>query len=175
MGGMSERARALARTLGRYKYALGVLLLGVLLMLSGHRSGSESAPAEQPPAYDRAAVQREMEAALAAIDGVGRLRLVLSTDGSEERELARDASLSYEGSSAAPTDYEKRSETVVLGSGSGASVVVTREVYPRVTGALVVCEGAGSAEVRLAVTQAVSALTGLTSDKIAVVRGSPTE
>ncbi len=43
----------------------------------------------------------------------------------------------------------------------------------RWAGAVVVCEGGGSAAVRLELTQAVSALTGLPSDKIAVVKGRP--
>ena len=48
---------------------------------------------------------------------------------------------------------------------------MTNRVYPRFVGALVVCEGGGSAGVRLAVTQAVSALTALPSDKITVLQG----
>ena len=40
-------------------------------------------------------------------------------------------------------------------------------------GAVIVCEGAGSAAVRLELTRAVGALTGLPSDKIAIVKGSP--
>lgn len=43
----------------------------------------------------------------------------------------------------------------------------------RWAGAVVVCEGGGSAAVRLQLTQAVSALTGLSSDKITVVKGKP--
>lgn len=43
----------------------------------------------------------------------------------------------------------------------------------RWAGAVVVCEGGGSAAVRLQLTQAVSALTGLSTDKIAIVKGKP--
>jgi membrane peptidoglycan carboxypeptidase len=45
--------------------------------------------------------------------------------------------------------------------------------WPRFTGALIVCEGAGNASVRLALTQAVASLTGLTADRITVVKGKP--
>ena len=37
-------------------------------------------------------------------------------------------------------------------------------------GAVVVCQGAGSSGVRLAVTEAVAALTGLPADRITVVQ-----
>ena len=70
-------------------------------------------------------------------------------------------------------EQARRAETVVGGSGIGAGVVVTQSRYPEFIGALVVCEGGGSSAVRLAVTQAVSALTGLPSDRITVVRGKP--
>ena len=48
--------------------------------------------------------------------------------------------------------------------------MVTQETYPQYRGALVVCEGGGNDAVRLQVIAAVSALTGLGSDRIAVVR-----
>ena len=48
--------------------------------------------------------------------------------------------------------------------------MVTRTVYPTYRGALVVCQGADRAEVRLAVTEAVTALTGLTADRVTVAK-----
>ena len=47
---------------------------------------------------------------------------------------------------------------------------MTRETYPVYLGAVVVCQGAGSGGVRLAVTEAVAALTGLPADRITVVQ-----
>lgn len=43
----------------------------------------------------------------------------------------------------------------------------------RWAGAVIVCEGAGSAAVRLELTRAVNALTGLSSDRISIVKGRP--
>lgn len=56
-------------------------------------------------------------------------------------------------------------EIVRLINGAGEAEVLVSE-----NGAVVVCEGAGSAEVRLCITRAVSAYTGLSSDKIAVIK-----
>ena len=55
-------------------------------------------------------------------------------------------------------------------SGSGKEPVVQTTLAPQYQGALVVCDGADSASVRLAIIQAVSSLTGLGSNKIAVVK-----
>ena len=68
-------------------------------------------------------------------------------------------------------DSRSRQETVTLNRGSGyQEVVVTNQVYPVYQGAVVVCQGAENSAVRLAVTEAVSALTGLSSDRISIVK-----
>ena len=113
-------------------------------------------------------IQTEMEEILSHIQGVGQLQLMLTVDRGREQVLAGDTTLSYRGPTAAPEDYSRSSETVVL-SGDGGSVVVTQEVWPKFRGALVVCQGAEDPTVQLEVIEAVSALTGLGSDKISVV------
>ena len=120
-----DRAVTLRAWAAKYKYVLIVALLGVALMLLPR--GEPSRKAETAAPETRGSVQSEMEATLAAFDGVGRLRLMLTEDVAAQRWA----------------------------------------------GAVIVCEGGGSAAVRLQLTQAVSALTGLSSDKIAIVKGNP--
>ena len=156
--------------LKKYRLAALAALLGIVLMLlpGGKTEAEPAAGSPDAEAFDRAAVQ--MENILRAIDGVGELRLMLTVDSGTKRELAQDTTAERSGSE----DMKRKSETVVVGTGGGTQeVVVTNRVYPRYVGALVVCEGGGSAGVRLAVTQAVSALTALPSDKITVLQGKP--
>ena len=170
--------------LKKYRLAALAALLGIVLMLfpktrkagicmllpGGNAEAEPTAGRPDAEAFDRGAVQEEMENILRAIDGVGELRLMLTVDSGTKRELAQDTTTERSGSE----DVKRKSETVVVGTGSGTQeVVVTNRVYPRYVGALVVCEGGGSAGVRLAVTQAVSALTALPSDKITVLQGKP--
>ena len=61
-------------------------------------------------------------------------------------------------------------EVVLADSGGEDTVVVTRQQYPTYRGALVVCQGGDQADVRLAVTEAVAALTGLSSDRVTVAK-----
>lgn len=126
------------------------------------------------PASERQEIlqlQQEMEDILGKMQGVGELRLMLTLDQGSSKALAQDASLNYSGAPAAPEDYSRSASTVVVSkSGSGESVVVLHETYPQFRGALVVCQGGGDPAVRLAVIEAVSALTGLGSDKISVVK-----
>ncbi|MEG1658017.1 MAG: hypothetical protein RR288_03070, partial [Oscillibacter sp.] len=117
-----------------------------------------------------AELQTEMETILSKIGGVGQLQLMLTVEADSEKQLAQDTELSYRGATAAPEDYSRRSETVVVDGGGGNEAVVTKHLSPIYRGALVVCEGGDRADVQLAVTQAVAALTGLSSEKIVVIK-----
>ena len=171
--GKEEGKRRLAKPLellGRYKYALAVVLLGVLLLAwpAGRKEPGSDAPSAAGIAPDTVSLpetEAAMEEILGRIQGVGRVDVMLTLQGGNELVLAEDTTLRYSGSTQAPDDYE-RSSTAVMDDGG---VVVRQEKYPRYRGALVVCDGAGSDAVRLRVTGAVAALTGLGSDRIAVV------
>lgn len=160
--------------LSTYKYVLLAVLLGMLLLLLP--KGESNAQAEEglrTDSFDRSALQKEMETILSSIDGTGKLKLMLTVRGGGEYAIAQDRSLTRKQNGEEQQEYTSREETVVLGSGSNADVVVTGSSFPDYVGALVVCEGGGSATVRLQVTQAVSALTGLPSDRISVIKGKP--
>lgn len=174
--GGRRAAPGLTALIGRYKYVLLVLLAGVVCLLwpSGRDRPPSPVTAEEAAESsqeDITALQREMESILGKIQGVGQLQLMLTLERGTERRLAENGELDYSGTPAAPDSYRRSSETVVLSqSGSGESVVVVEEICPRFRGALVVCEGGDLPSVRLAVVEAVSALTGLGSDRISVVK-----
>ena len=156
-----------------YKYVILAVLLGALLLLLPDGKAKEAERGEaQLSDFDRGEVQHEMEEILSAIEGTGRLRLMLTVRGGGTLSLAQDRTLTSRQAESGDECSDK-TETVVLGSGNNAEVVVTEQRYPDYVGALVVCEGGDSPNVRLQVTQAVSALTGLASDKISVIKGKP--
>ena len=115
-------------------------------------------------------LQTELESILGQIQGVGTVRVLLTADSNGERQLAQNSELRYSGSTAAPEDYSRTSETVLLDLNDQEAPIVTRILYPTYRGALVVCQGGDRADVRLAVTEAVSVLTGLSSDRITVAK-----
>ena len=168
--GKRQGKRKWLALIGSYKYVLIVVAAGILCL--AWPGGKETGEAEAPAAsMDLEAVRTEMEEILGAIQGVGQVRLMLTVDTGTQRDLAGDTSLTYSGAVTAPEDYSRTTETVVLSGGGKEEVVVTREVYPRFRGALVVCQGAGDPAVKLSVIEAVSALTGLGSDRICVIQG----
>lgn len=144
------------------KYALCVLLLGAVLMLLPRCSGGKSEPEAEAaeaiaaPAFSVTEQEEKLSRAVSSIQGAGETRVVLALKGGVERELAQE-----------------NGEAVIVSAGSGTQAPVElRYVYPEYLGALVICSGAKDPSVRLAVTQAVSAVTGLGSDRITVVQMS---
>ncbi len=167
---MKEKAEGVRKLWDRYKYAALVALMGAGLLLWPSGSGGTEKTAQQPGAAEELAdVQAQMEDILGAMSGVGQVRVMLALESDGERILAQDTDLSYRGSTASPEDYSRSSETVLTG-GSGDGTVVTQRLYPAYRGAVVVCQGGGRADVRLQVTQAVAALTGLSADRITVAK-----
>ena len=125
----------------KYKYVGLVVLAGILLMLlPGKKTAAD--PQESGGSF--------------SLEDTERPELELAEDADD---TDRDGEL------------RRQREPVTLNRGSGyQDVVVTRETYPVYLGAVVVCQGAGSGGVRLAVTEAVAALTGLPADRITVVQ-----
>ena len=154
--------------LNKYRFAVLVALAGVVLMLlpAGKQEIEAADTAGEEMSFSLEETERRMAEVLSAMDGVGRVQVMLTLKNGPELELAEDAD-----DTDRDGELRRQREPVTLNRGSGyQDVVVTRETYPVYLGAVVVCQGAGSGGVRLAVTEAVAALTGLPADRITVVQ-----
>lgn len=150
----------------KYKFVLLVVLVGIILMLlpvSSQTKETEENKSQIPQeSFDLAAMEQRMEEVLGKIDGVGKLRLMLTLQSGTRLTLAEDTQRDQ--------DRTQR-EIVTLNRGSGnQDIVITNRFYPVYQGAVVVCQGADSSAVRLAITETVQALTGLPSDRIRVAK-----
>ena len=150
----------------KYKFVLLVVLVGIILMLlpvSSQTKETEENKSQIPQeSFDLAAMEQRMEEVLGKIDGVGKLRLMLTLQSGTRLTLAEDTQRDQ--------DRTQR-EIVTLNRGSGnQEIVITNRFYPVYQGAVVLCQGADSSAVRLAITETVQALTGLPSDRIRVAK-----
>ena len=153
----------------RYKFVGLIVLIGMGLLMWPSGSGAGSAVSRERTVQPRD-LETEMAEILSAMSGVGQAKVLLTVDSDGERQLAENTELAYSGNTAAPEDYSRRSETVLVEGSAGDEAVVVRKQYPTYRGALVVCQGGDRAEVQLAVTEAVAALTGLPADRITVAK-----
>ena len=153
MGRLAQRVKA---SMGRYRLVWLVILAGLILLLlpTGEKEGEAREETEQTQsAFDLAATE------------AGEVTVVLTVANGPRQILAEN--VDRDGSQG-----EEKTETVVLSRGSGSQETVTvQEIYPRYQGALLVCAGGDDPTVRLQLTEAMSALTGLGADKISISQG----
>ena len=162
----SEAAQRWKGALKRYSYVLLIAAVGIALLLlpTGGRDSPETPAREEGASFDLDAFEEKLERTLSQIEGAGTARVVLTLDGGSRQVLARNQERDGNGGD---------SNTVVtVGKGSATQEVVPLQtVAPEFRGALVVCPGGGNASVRLKLIEAVSAVTGLGSDRISVCAG----
>ena len=157
------------KLLSRYQYVLLVLAAGVLLLLlplgGGEEEDHTQTPAQLQEEFDLEAFEDRLAEALSQIQGAGEAQVVLTLKSGSRQVLAQDRDQDGEGGVA--------STTVTVGRGSGSQEVVPLQtIAPQFQGALVVCPGGDDPEVCLQIIQAVSALTGLGSDRISICEGN---
>lgn len=165
-----EWAGRLAKALEKYKYVLLVAAVGVVLLLwpTGDGGGTkETAETPQTGLFGTEELEKKLEKALSQVEGAGEVTVVLTLEGGPRQVVARDTSSKWSGQ-----ETQEESTVVLADQGSGSErAVELQQLSPGYRGALVVSSGAGQPQVKLALTQAVSALTGLGADRISVCKG----
>ncbi len=151
--------------LDKYKYLLIVVLAGIVLLLPGGKGSKQKAQEEQvqPPAFDLSDLEGRMEQVLSKISGAGKVSVVLTQKESGQTIYAQDIQ---------EDQQEQTRSTVIINRGNGVEQVIPVQRYsPTFQGALAVCPGGANPTVKLQLTQAICALTGLSTEKVSVCQG----
>lgn len=160
MEGKFPRGRINA-LLTKYKYPVLILLVGVLLMLlpSGRESPTPEPPAETIATADLGA---RLESILSQIAGAGQVRVLLTEDRGREHLYQTDSEVRAD---------SRSDDTVLVEEASNAvSGLIRQTLEPKYRGAVILCQGADSPGVRLAIVEAVRCVTGLGADAISVLK-----
>lgn len=152
----------------KYRYAILIVLIGIGLMLLPGTSKNkqvtetkktESTYEELPDISDRLAQM------LSKIQGAGKVEIMLTVAQGEKYIYQTDETITSGESGTSKWD------TVIITDEDRAQHPIVQQVNPPIyQGALIVCQGAENASVRLAIVDAVSKMTGLGADKISVVK-----
>ena len=149
----------------KYRYPTCILLLGIFLMLFPVKSGAK-AEMQELEIVEQEPMEERLEGILSEIDGIGKVDVLLSISKGEKvvyqiNEEKRDSE----------NEQTNRTTTVTVTNSDRDEIGLIRQVDPpEYLGAVVACQGAGNANIRLAVVEAVSKATGLGADRIAVVK-----
>ena len=101
-------------------------------------------------------LESRLEAILCRIDGAGEVKVQRTED--------RGGEVFYQ------TEGEDGKTVLICGADRSESGLVRTTEAPAYRGAVVVCQGADSAAVRLAVVEAVANATGLGTDRITILK-----
>lgn len=138
----------------KYRYVILVLLAGMALMLLPTDAPEETEPVrEEAPEAD---LQIQLEQILSRIQGAGEVAVLLTQE--------------YGAETLYQTEGEDGKTVLVTTADRAEEGLVRTTRPPAYRGAIVVCRGADSAAVRLAVVEAVANVTGLGTDKITVLK-----
>ena len=152
----------------KYKYVVLVMLIGIVLLLfpSSQEEKTISQVTKTDDSVYVAQLEQELCDMLCRISGAGKVEVMLTVQYGSRTE--------YQTDTLTTTDADRNSEerkTVILSEGSAYDkAAVSAMRYPQFQGALVICQGADSPTVKLDILNAVSALTGLGTDRITVVK-----
>lgn len=157
--------KKLASAFDRYKYALIVVLIGVALMLMPI-SDQKSAKTESEIKFINTNLQAQLEDILSCIDGAGEVRVLLTEETGSSTIYQTDTDRESD-----PNGTSEHINTVLITtSDRNEEGLVLRRDPPIYQGAIIVCKGASSPQVRLAIMEAVSCATGLSSHQISIVK-----
>lgn len=157
--------------LRQYKLVLVLAVVGLVLVAWPTQRTATSSPDTQgqkaeEESFSVEELEQRLAQAISRIQGAGDATVLLSLDQGVERVLAEDR-VEEQGEK----ERSQEQTTVLCDGEDGEEVVLLTQYYPSFRGALVVCPGGDDPQVQLAITQAVSALTGLGSDRITICAG----
>lgn len=150
-----------------YRYVFLVLLLGMCFMLLPEKK--EAALPEEKKTetvIQEKDLETRLSELLSQLDGAGKVRVLLTQASGSETCYLSDSQLSSDGTSRS----ERRETVLITDNARQQSGIVCQVNPPTYLGAVVLCQGAGSAAVRLAIVEAVASAAGLSYDKITVLK-----
>ncbi len=151
----------------KYRYPILVLLIGIFLMvLPGKERETVQTAQPQETTPQQGDLSQDLEQILSQIQGVGKVRVLLSVAAGERYEYQQDEDISTTESGGS-----SRKDTVIITDENRTQEPLLSQVLPpSYRGAIIVCQGAELPQVKLAVVEAVSRLTGLGADAICVLK-----
>ncbi len=115
----------------------------------------------------RRSMERELEGIFGVVEGVGRIKVMITFKDEGEKRLAEDTQ--REKSSGGTGGNLEREETKVLLSQGNSPYIINRSC-PEVEGVLITCEGGGNVRIRSSLINGCTALFGIEANKTEVLK-----
>ncbi len=161
MDWIAQKQRA-GELLKKYGSVALVVLVGIFLLTLPTEASEESEITSGVSARADPKLQEELAELLSSVSGAGKVEVLLTQAQGEETLYQEQQRIS---------GSETSRDTVVLSGSDRGEFGLIRQVNPPVyQGAVILCQGADSPQVKLAMVEAVKCATGLTADRITVLK-----
>lgn len=170
-----------------------VVLIGILLLVitipvkkktTSSDTGSQSSVIQNTSSTDQQSyetyLQDKLESILTKVDGVGKVKVVVTLKSTGEKVIASDSTNSEEkveetdsaGGARSSSKTDSTNTNIFYDTGNGNAPYVTMENMPEVEGIIIVAEGGGDGTIASNITSAVEALLNVPAHKIKVLKMS---
>lgn len=144
----------------KYRWVVLIVLIGIFLMAFPGKQ--ENTPTEASDTQQTPSLQETLSTILSKVEGAGKVEVLLTQSAGEKICYQMDEDRS---------DTTLRKETVLVSNSSREEEGLVQQILPPTyQGAIILCQGADNAKIRLSMTEAVMRVTGLTSDRITVLK-----
>ena len=150
----------------QYRYGFLILLLGVGLMLLPTGDGAKQEAPSTTEISEPVSLEDRLAQILSRMEGVGKTEVMLTWEVGEQTlyETKEDSLISD------TSEQFRREPVIITDSARQEQGLIQQVISPVYRGAIIVCQGGGSPAVKLAIVEAVSDVTGLSADKITVLK-----
>lgn len=163
---LGKLGKRLIENINKYKYVFLILGLGLLLMLLPGKT-EPTAKENKEEVQQMTSVEEvceQLSEILSNISGAGQTKVMLTVQQGEKTIYQTDADVSEKEAA-----NDSRIQTVTITDADRNQTGLIQQVNPPTyMGAIVLCQGADTPSVRLAIVDAVSKVTGLGANQISV-------
>lgn len=156
-----EQKKRMQDIVRKYRSVLLAALIGILLMTFPEKK-QDIPPQISVEAVSEQDLEGELAIILSSISGAGKVEVLL-TQQEGERTIYQCDEVRNSG--------DLRSDTVLITDSARTESGLVLQILPPVyRGAVIVCQGAENSKVRLDIVEAVKSVTGLSADRITVLK-----
>lgn len=146
----------------------GIIMLSLSEIMPANEASSdkksEEAATDIRDSYEED-IEKRLTKIVSQINGAGRTQVMVTLDSGDENVYAvKEKS----------NDGSREREYIVIDSDDSESGLLLKVIEPEIRGVAVVCEGADSANVRQEIVATVSAVLGITTNRISIAKIKPT-
>lgn len=145
---------------------------------SGGENGppvQETAAQTQQPSDAEQALEERLAGMIGSVQGAGRVRVMVTLENAGETVYATDEKSDTQASGTADRRTSYENEHVFFDAQEGRQPLVETRLEPEVKGVAVVCEGGDDVTVIRRVTDLVSVVLRLPSNRVCVIKMTDTE